>query len=235
MAPAGLVSNCYRCSYPQKCATLRLEKPVVARIPVPGLLSVRHNWLIGDKAGANVLHYSFAPATVSNDAFVTEVAGTTATEMADLVLLWGADTTYLGTTVTDLSSSTAPSSDIAGTAVGTRTGEPIPANVAVLQQYGVARRYRGGHPRTYWPWFTASDIDTPQTWLTDSVTDAHTASALALASGVGVTSGGFTTVSQVQVSYYLAGVLRLVPVVDVITQGDIAPEIASQRRRDGRH
>lgn len=208
---------------------------MVARVPVPGLLSVRHNWLIGDKAGANVLHYSFTPAAPSVLSFVEAVATAAAGATAGVLTLWGADTTYLGTTVTDLSSSTAPSADSTGTAVGTREGEPIPANVAVLQQYSVARRYRGGHPRTYWPWFTASDIDTPQTWASDSVGDAATASAIVTSGPIGVTSGGFTIASQVQVSYYLAKVLRVTPVVDVIVLEDIAVEIASQRRRDGRH
>lgn len=208
---------------------------MVARVPVPGLLSVRHNWLIGDKAGANVLHYSFTPAAVSVLSFIEAVAAAAADATAGVVGLWGADTSYLGTTVTDLSSSTAPTADSTGTAAGTREGEPIPANVAVLQQYSVARRYRGGHPRTYWPWFTASDIDTPQTWASDSVGAAATASEIVTSAPVGVTSGGFTVASQVQVSYYLAKVLRVTPVVDVIVLEGIAVEIASQRRRDGRH
>lgn len=208
---------------------------MVARVPVPGLLQVRHNWEIGDKIGANVLHYTFTPATPSTLGFVELVAGTAAAEAATQVALWGPDTSYLGCTVTDLSSSTAPSSDFAGEAVGTRAGDPLPANVALLYQYSIGRRYRGGHPRTYWPWFTAADVDTPQTWDGASLTAADAAASLILGAPIAVSSGGFTCNTQVAVSYYLDRVLRVTPVTDVVTPIGCEPMIASQRRRDGRH
>jgi len=208
---------------------------VVARIPVPGLLQVVLNWEIGDKLGVNVLHYSFTPAASSTSAFTDAVATAVAAEGAALLALWGADTTFIGSTVTDLSASTAPESFASGEAEGTRAGDPLPANVAVLESYTVARRYRGGHPRTYWPWFTADDVENPQTWNTGSVSDAQTAAGLLRAAATGVSESGFTVGSQVQVSYYLAGALRVTPVVDVITAANVDSVIASQRRRDGRH
>ena len=57
---------------------------------------------------------------------------------------------------------------------GTRAGSPPPANATALMTFPVARRYRGGKPRLYWPFGAQADIATPQTWTTAFTGACHT-------------------------------------------------------------
>lgn len=76
---------------------------------------------------------------------------------------------------TDLSDPSTPQGLWAGSEVGTATGGVLPASTCVLINMKLARRYRGGHPRMYWPWGTDADLQGPQTWLPASITKFQTA------------------------------------------------------------
>lgn len=146
---------------------------------------------------------------------------------------------------TDLSSPTA--AEGAGTfdSPGTRSGTTIPASLCLLEKLHVARRYRGGHPRTYWPFGVAADQEDAQTWDSSFLTAAATALSAWDAALTALDIGSATTVSQVNVSYYngftvhtgVTGRARNVPtvrsspVIDTITAASVATGMASQRRR----
>lgn len=52
------------------------------------------------------------------------------------------------------------------THAGTRSGTQAPNNVAAVASWKVRARYRGGHPRTYWPAGAAADIINGRLWGT---------------------------------------------------------------------
>lgn len=203
--------------------------------PVPGVCKAIIGWTVGDKAAANVLHYQYTPSTSAPAAYVSSLASGLAAAVQSQSALWSDEVTFVGVTVTDLSSDTGFVDEEGTATVGIRTGLAIPGNVAVLASYEVARRYRGGHPRTYWPWFTIADLLTPQTWVADSITEAEDSTEAIIAGGNGAEGGGTTTIGQVMVSYRLAREPRVTPLVNAIEFSVIDDLVASQRRRDGRH
>jgi hypothetical protein len=208
---------------------------VSALPPVPNVCKVQCHWLVGDKPAANVLHWQYSGSGPAPAAYVTALASDIAGAIASNASLWQADTSFLGTTATDLSSDTGFVEEAAATEVGTRTGGILSANVALLASYALSRRYRGGHPRTYLPWFTEADVLNPQEWIGASVTDASAVWDGVVTAGLAAGGGGVSTVDQCQVSYILAGVRRVTPLVNAIVFTQCDQVIASQRRRDGRH
>lgn len=203
--------------------------------PVPNVCKLQCHYLVGTKPAENVLHFSYSGSGPAPSAYVLALATAVSGSIIANAPLWQADTSFLGCTATDLSSDTGFVEESSGTAPGTRTGGILSANVALLASYTLSRRYRGGHPRTYLPWFTEADVLNPQEWIEDSVGDATEAWAEAIDAGLGATGGGVTTTDQVQVSYILAGAPRVTPLVNAIFFSECDQVIASQRRRDGRH
>jgi hypothetical protein len=147
--------------------------------------------------------------------------------------------------VIDLSSPTAPTGAAIVTTPGTRTGGDLPASSALLESGEIDRRYRGGHPRTYWPFGTDTDIDTPQLWNSAFATAAAAALAAHFADWSTDLVPGITTVSPINVSYYEGFTVhtgttgrarnvstpRLAPVVDAIVEYVIRLGIAQIRKR----
>lgn len=76
--------------------------------------------------------------------------------------------------VIDLSSDTSASAVNTGNTLGTRAGSPLPNNVAMVASYKIARRYRGGHPRTYWPAGVIADVTSGNLWTQTFLTLANT-------------------------------------------------------------
>jgi hypothetical protein len=66
----------------------------------------------------------------------------------------------------------------------------------------VLRRYRGGKPRSYWPFGTYSDLANPSQWSTTYITAVTTAMDAFLAHMLAITESGTSLTSQVNVSLY---------------------------------
>lgn len=136
----------------------------------------------------------------------------------------------------DLSSDLGASAAITDSTFGVRTGDFVPASVAMVCSHEIARRYRGGHPRSYLPWGTAGTYATSSTkdWDSGFVTDCQ-AKFNALASSInGHLIGGTEFHGLVNVSYRSGGTIRTSAVVDQISSSIIRTRICSQRRRLGR-
>jgi hypothetical protein len=78
-----------------------------------------------------------------------------------------ADTTLTQVEVTDLTSSTSGQFTVDVSTPGTRAGSYLPASACVMVSYAVARRYRGGHPRTYLSVGVQGDLTDAQQWSSD--------------------------------------------------------------------
>ncbi len=104
--------------------------------------------------------------------------------------------------VTDLSSDIGAVGSDETAVAGTEAGAALPISVAAIVNYKIARRYRGGRPRGFWPFFTVTDLEDPNTWKSAST------SALVASFGdfvdaiVGVTSGGVELTGHVNVHYF---------------------------------
>jgi hypothetical protein len=147
---------------------------------------------------------------------------------------------------TDLSSDIGAEGDWLGAEVGTATALPVPIDAAVVVSYPIARRYRGGHPRGYWPLLSADSLTSPQSWDSGDIAALSTAFGLIFAA---IETGGWTgagTIQHVNVSYFSGftvvtnpithrarnvPTVRATPLVDAITTYVARTRVGTQRRR----
>lgn len=147
--------------------------------------------------------------------------------------------------VTGLTSPTDGFGEDATVIAGTRTGNQLSASQAILQSLHLERRYRGGHPRTYWPFGTDGDLDTPQLWEPTFVTAVGTGLDNHFTDWSTDLPSGITNVFPINISYYqgftpITGSTgrvrnvskpRLSPIVDLILSFAIQQGIANIRKR----
>lgn len=153
-----------------------------------------------------------------------------------------------GCTIEDLTSATSGVGADYTVTVGTRAGVALPANVAVLYNFKIGRRYRGGKPRVYLPLGADGDQLTSQTWQSSFVTNVQEGITLGfLPAFLGTVYSGTTISQHVAVGYYhgftavtnpITGRTRDVPTPkagpitpDPIIAYLVNPIIGSQRRR----
>lgn len=154
-----------------------------------------------------------------------------------------------GLAAIDLSSPTAATAEVTGAIDGTLTGVGLPADTAFVLSATVARRFRGGHPRSYLPLGDDTKLADTTTWTSAFVTAVETASAGLMTAIEGAGWAGAGTLAPVNVSYYEgytlvtypSGRSRDVPklrvggpVVDAVTGFVGRALIGTQRRRTGR-
>lgn len=165
---------------------------------------------------------------------------------ANIKSLHGNDTVLTQIESVDLSSSTGAVDVQAVNRQGTRAGTYIPAAAALVSSYKIGRRYRGGHPRGYWPFGMTGDVTAPTEWSGAFTAACLTGLNALVASAVGGGWTGAGTISHVNVSYYQGftvvvnpttgrarnvPTLRVTPVVDQVTGIQIQTSIGTQRRR----
>jgi len=136
----------------------------------------------------------------------------------------------------DLNSSTGARAVVADSTFGVRSGDFVPANVALVSSMEINRRYRGGHPRKYLPFGTAGTYATGSTvfWDTSFLAAVSLSIDDFLSKTIGVTYGSTTWSDNVNVSYVSGGARRITPVVDVISSHVERDRICTQRRRLGK-
>lgn len=199
---------------------------------VPNCLKYTQNWQIGNNLkAASIFHFLYSGGPPNAAA----CAGLAATFQAAMVTTFKAQmpgTTSIGqATVLDLASTSGAQGAGGTVTAGTRAGTEFPANVAMVVNHTIARRYRGGKPRTYLPTGVATDNLTAGLWTSGIVTGLTTDYATFITDCLAATSGGVSITEYVNVSYYLNNALRATPVVDVITASQCRTRIGSQRRR----
>lgn len=109
---------------------------------------------------------------------------------------------------------------------------PPAAGTAMLMSLAINSKYRGGHPRTYFPPPTSSDLADPQHWttaivgsqLTNAISVITTALAHSSATALGISH-------HVVVRYRSGHTLLTVPEVFTVQSWTINTPVASQRRR----
>lgn len=212
-----------------------------ARPPVPNVLEVAMHGIRGAKAIANLFHfrYSGTPPTDAQCAtLAADLLAAFATGDGTVLLhtLMDADTEFVDCVVKDLSSVVAGAGEYVSNVVGNRTGLPLPASASVLVDHSDPLHRRAGHPRKYFPFGTANDIQNSQTWAA-ALTNETSAWYLGWLHGaVGITVGGTTVTDFGYVSYVDAKVPRTVPLYVPLSTGSYAVDarICSQRRRLGK-
>lgn len=206
---------------------------------VPNVLKVVFEGVQSGHPMANVFYFSYTGTAPTNATcvliaqdFIAALA--TGDTVHQLHSLMDADTSYENTVVTDLTSSTSGSGNYLDTVAGTRSGTILPASAAMLETDHISRRYRGGHPRKYWPFGVGADLTDPRTWSSSIHADALAWRAGFTTGYQAISRAGCAISKHVNVSYLTGGARRTVPVVDDIVSAALSQALCSQRRRLGK-
>ena len=149
----------------------------------------------------------------------------------------------------DLTSDTSASGTAAPAVTGTLAGSTLPADVAFVVSYEILRRYRGGHPRGYWPFGDATKLATQDTWNPPFPADVQASMATFFGAVNAAGWAGAGTLTQSNVSFKKGFTVVISPttgrarnvdtdrasaVIDTVTSYIGRAGIGSQRRRLGR-
>lgn len=215
--------------------------------PVPNVLKAQLHWsLAGAPDMQTVLHFRYAggpPTPTDALALATDIYNA----MAPVATYWSSDINLSECVVTDLSSATASVGTHSGSTPGLRTPGGLDNGTALVVNYHIDRRYRGGKPRSYFPFGVGSDMTTRRSWDSAFVTAVQGALNTFFATCIGSTSGTTSITQQVSVSYFSGftvvtdpttgraknvPVRRATPLVDPITGITASLKPGSQRRRN---
>lgn len=200
--------------------------------PVASVVKCNLNWQIDNNLTAeSILYFSYtgsAPSTSACIAIAATVQGAAVTDMKALLN----SSNFIGqATILDLATSSGASGAGGTATVGTRSGAGNVASACMVFNHAIARRYRGGKPRTYAPFGVDGDLSTGGVWTTGFQTSCSSSFSNFITNALTASSGGCSLSEHVNVSYYHAKALRATPVVDVITATTPRARIGSQRRR----
>lgn len=209
---------------------------------VPNVVRVAHEGTIDTYPWAGISHWRYVtssgPLTSTQleaalAKFVNSWRDNIRPALADSVI----DSQVVGI---DLTSSTAAVAVALDGDAGGHTEPIISPEACLLVTKPVGRRYRGGHPRTYWPGLSSYYVTTDHGRSVDAATFAAIQARFATYYTdipPAVTTDGDTNCSswhEVSVSYHGGGVLRTVPLVDDILSYNVHQVLATQRRRQHR-
>jgi hypothetical protein len=123
------------------------------------------------------------------------------------------------------------------------------ASSALLQNYTIPRRYRGGKPRSYWPYLPSAKIEAPQAVEPAWIAECNTKLGEYFSSLAAISVEGTTLTTHCNVSYFhgftnvpygsptkyrRVPTPRATPVVDTISAASVNGVPGSQRRRYAR-
>ena len=216
--------------------------------PVPNVLVIQMKFTVGNAnvmSRVNVRYVSASPTRNDLIAYATHIDAMIGSH---LLPLCSEQVKTVEVMITDLTSDTAARGIATSSQVGTRPGLPNGAAVAALINFKVARRYRGGKPRIYFPFFVAADLTDRLTWTSDAIIGATTGWDTFMNAVIDGAPAVSRVVEQVNISLYegftvvtdpRTGRSRNVsqlrtdgPAIDRITGFSINPKLGSQRRRN---
>lgn len=214
---------------------------------VPNVMKVRLIW--GVNAPVNIgtnLFWSYTGGPPAS-ADCTAIAGGISSAVAsDLLSLLSSAYSLQEVICTDLSSASGAVGLNTTGHLGTRTGANVPVSNCTLIDYLINRRYRGGKPRSYFPFGVDADLFNQRTWSSTFVGACNTGFAAFVTAVNALSSGTTVMAAHVNVSYHKGftvvtspttgrarnvPTLRANPLVDVIASAVTATKIGSQRRR----
>lgn len=179
-------------------------------------------------------------------ASLNDMSGTVLLAIGGFADLWHPDVKLTSVTMEDLTSPTAAVGENTTTVPGTRTGGPLPADACVVVDSTIPRRYRGGRPKTFWPFGTDTDLTGQQKFSSTAVGVFGSGIASIFHAFSLITVDGTTLGAQANISYYKGftvitsptthrarnlPTLRTTPVVDTVTDRTVQSYVGSQRRR----
>jgi hypothetical protein len=203
----------------------------------PFTVKIRLLGAVGGGKWANVLHAQYAGGTIDTAALNTLATAVRTAWVTNFASLVPSVVTLQTVECTDISTRTgAQGTDTTG-GTGTRVGTVLPASVACCVSWKVGVRYRGGHPRSYFPGPVTADVTGSTTWAAAYVTAMSTAAA-AFRTAINASTAGGATWAMSAVSYFhkVGGVeaYKTPPDRWLVTGSQVHTRVDTMRRRLGR-
>ena len=217
-------------------------------LPSPGpVLRIACSWNdAGDIPAGSRFFMTYTGGPPNSTDLNTLAAAVAAAWAANMSAVTSAHDFFTGVEITDLSSDTGAIGTWAGSDDGDLGGDLLPANACVVVNHKIARRYRGGRPRTYVRAGSQSQMEGSNQWTSGFMTDVLSAweawiAAILAEGGLSIALAAIVNVSWYQGNLVFTtptGRARNIPqlraggpIHDPITSSVIAPKIGSQRRR----
>lgn len=218
--------------------------------PLPAVPNALNVQLLWTTAGPKTLYtslkfrYSGGPPNATD---ATSFASSIFSAMAAESTYWGSDISLTEVIVTDLSSTSGAQGHQSGSTAGGRTPGGLDNGTAVVVDYFINRRYRGGKPRSYLPFGVGSDLTSRVQWDGAFVTAVEGALSTFFSAVIGLSHGTTTITDHISISYFSGFTVvsspttgrsrnvptrRTTPLVDTITGFTVSSRPGSQRRRN---
>lgn len=217
-------------------------------VPLPDrpCMRVRAIWNEGASGEGGIRFYlayaGSAPTGANCTTLASDIAGILGT---DLWGLFASDVVLNEVDVLDIATDSGLSGQWTGTTPGGASGTTEPWQCALNVEYGIARRYRGGKPRTFLPPPPEGNRADPAHWTGAEVTAVNSAMTTTFAAIQALSVGAVGALTHINLSYYKgftniansSGRERAVPTYraaalsDVITGYFTKATIGSQKRR----
>jgi hypothetical protein len=211
--------------------------------PVPGVIKTVVTCSGNDgRIAQNVLHYSYTGPAPNNSDLNDFCLAVWNAWVAQLTPFQPAGTSLVRVDAVDLSSILSASGfeDNGGAPVpGTSVGGLIPISTAFLVSKQVGRRFRGGHPRSYFPIGVVTDLNNDGDWKGASVTAMLNGAVAFIVAPLGNTYGATTIQREVYPTYFSKNINPVPPytvIPPLVTQINLGgysggQKLATQRRR----
>jgi hypothetical protein len=200
--------------------------------PVPGCVRVELLWTQNGVPAANILHATYTGGAPSSDDCTALASAIDAAFWTDALKGYYSSFTVLaGVRVTDIATDTGASGEYSDGSAGTISDEGVGAQMCIMVNYSIARRYRGGHPRTYYPGLSNEYLESPQTWDVEGINAINSAASDMNGVLASATAGTTDLSGQVCVSYATGNAPRVDPLVEAITGFVTNGQVKTQRRR----
>jgi hypothetical protein len=213
---------------------------------VPGVAQIIARMVIDSAVNAVVQWFQRTHGPALNNTDANTVASDTATNWnTNLATQFLPNVALVGVECTDLTSPTSGQGFWTGSHVGTDSGIDNDRSACLIVSEEFFRRYRGGHPRKYWPGGAAAHLQTGGSWTSAFTTGwaINWGNFVTAQESIAITGG--TMGNFVNVSYFSGFTnhtypsgrvrpipnLRVTPLIDDITSFIIQPDVGSQRRR----
>lgn len=220
----------------------------MASLPVvPGVIQVGVGWTVGeDTVAETVLKFSGAGTPTSADLAAAATSMSAGIVESGIETVFGPHVSQTFVKVSSLATMDSSVGEAVGLLVGTRTGGPLSSGTCALINLAIEGRYRGGKPRSYMPWGTATDLTAGNLWNTGAIGDFQTAYGTminAIISNPGPISGIVHCAVNRISGYTLGpaqpggfrkkiGAPRIPPKVQPILSNIPSQHVGSQRRRN---
>jgi hypothetical protein len=203
--------------------------------PVPGVVKTVVQGAINNIPVNNIFYWLMDTTAGITDAQALQVAtGVHNAYKTNMLPRFTNFYTQIQTTAQDLTTVSGGQGIFALSTAGSNGTQEIASSTCHLVSHKIARRYRGGHPRTYFPPAAGLALNDPQHWTAADVNGFQLAYNAFVAAAISSTVTGNTIDQHVSVSYHSGRVVRPVPVIDIIKSSVCETMVATQRRRIGR-